>query len=105
MHSVKVATDAGIILDKIVMEVENREALRETASVAMKAEQPHAGLCRLVDVLTGKIQTEVLRPGLSALAYCSYDHQSCELISEIDGVASVAKLLASGGGGKVTYGL
>ena len=48
--------------------------------------------------------TEVLRPGLSALAYCSFHHPSCEMICEQNGVATVCRLLASGGGGKVTYG-
>jgi len=102
----QVAVSASIVLDKMMMEVENRSDVREDASKQILAgiENGHGGVLRLLHLLGGKVLPEVLRPGLSALAYCSFDHISAELISEYDGVAIVTKLLASGGGGKVTYG-
>lgn len=104
-HSVPLGVNAAIVLDKMVKEVENRDALRNDASAALVTEgAPMAGLLRLMDVLGGKILTEVLRPGLSALAYCSFDSSSCEVLCEHGGVAAISRLLASGGGGKVTYG-
>eukprot|EP00658_Telonema_sp_P-2_P025085 TRINITY_DN2009_c0_g1_i1.p1 TRINITY_DN2009_c0_g1~~TRINITY_DN2009_c0_g1_i1.p1 ORF type:complete len:484 (-),score=113.08 TRINITY_DN2009_c0_g1_i1:140-1591(-) len=100
---------AAQVLAKCCQEVDNRDAMRDFASIAMLhegGERVKDGLEKLLDILGDKhVTPEVIRAALNALANCSYDSLSCQLISEVEASGLVVRLLASGAGGKSQVGL